>query len=472
MKLIYKCILFLFVLTLSASAQYQHENISLLGHWFNPNQVSEPNLGIKYNGCWGWVDTADNNKEYAIIGSSSGTNIVDVSNSTSPVLVDYVAGKREECIWREYKTYGNYLYAISDDQGPNSFQIIDLSYLPDSVHVIHDTTSIFERAHTLYVDGNHLYCASVTTGDFQHYSMAVYSLDNPEQPQLLRTLNQDDPLISAVHDMFVRNDTVYASCGYQGLYIYKFNPDTTFSLISSYTSYPGQGYNHSSFLTPNGKSLVFCDEVPRNLPIKVIDVTDLQNISLESSFQSNSGPTPHNPYIIGDHRVVVAYYQDGIQIYDIKNPAAPFRMGYFDTDTLDGAENNYNPDGTTYHGCWGAYVDLPSGILLASDMQNGLFVLDATLALGVKNKEQQTQVVSVFPNPSEGIINVEFDVNTTDVVVVEIFDIAGRKLFSQQVPVFAGANQKAFDISTLQTGVYLLKVVVNEIYFSQRIVKK
>ena len=472
MKLTHKCFLFLFAITLTANAQYQHENISLVGHWFNPNQVAEPFLGIKYQGVWGWVDTTDSNKEYAIIGSSSGTNIVDISNPSTPVMVDYVAGKNNLCIWREYKTYGNYLYAISDDAQPNSFQIIDLSYLPDSVHVIHDTTTIFERAHTLYVDGNHLYCASVTTGDFQHYSMAVYSLDDPAQPQLLRTLNQDDSLISSVHDMFVRNDTVYASCGYQGLFIYKFNPDTTFSLISSYTSYPDQGYNHSSFLTPDGKSLVFCDEVPRNLPIKVIDVSDLQNISLESSFRSTDGPTPHNPYIIGDHRVVIAYYQDGVQIYDIKNPAAPTRMGYFDTDTLDGPLNNYNPNGTAYHGCWGAYVDLPSGVLLASDMQNGLFVLDATLALDIKNNEQKTSAISVFPNPSESTINIDFKASAKNSSAVEIFDIAGRKLFSEQVQFFAGINKKTVDVSELNKGVYILKIINNEINFSQRIIKK
>lgn len=472
MKPTNKYLVFFLAITIRATAQYQHENISLVGHWYNPMQIAEPNLGIKYQGVWGWVDTTDNNKEYAIIGSSSGTNIVDVSTPTNPVLIDYVAGKRDQCIWREYKTCGHYLYAISDDPSPNSFQIIDLSYLPDSVHVIHDTTSIFERAHTLYVDGNRLYCASVTKGDFQHYSMAVYSLDNPAQPQLLRTLNQDDSLISAVHDMFVRNDTVYASCGYQGLFIYKFNADTTFSLISSYTSYPDQGYNHSSFLTPDGKSLVFCDEVPRNLPVKVIDVTDLQNISLESSFRSNDGPTPHNPYIIGSHRVVVAYYQDGIQIYDIKNPAAPFRMGYFDTDTLDGPQNNYNPDGTTYHGCWGAYVDLPSGLILASDMQNGLFVLDATLALNIKNKEKETPLISLFPNPAESIINVDFNANTADFIAIDIYDITGRKLSSKQVKVNVGSNTEQLLVSQLKAGVYIIKVVSNELYFSKRFTKK
>ncbi|MGB3947819.1 MAG: choice-of-anchor B family protein [Bacteroidia bacterium] len=472
MKRINLCLVFFFAIIINANAQYQHENISLVGHWYNPTQAAEPSLGIKYQGVWGWVDTTDNNKEYAIIGSSSGTNIIDISNPTNPVLVDYVAGKRDQCIWREYKTYGHYLYAISDDPSPNSFQIIDLSYLPDSVHVIHDTTSIFERAHTLYVDGNRLYCASVTKGNFQHYSMAVYSLDNPAQPQLLRTLNQDDSLISAVHDMFVRNDTVYASCGYQGLFIYKFNPDTTFSLISSYTSYPDQGYNHSSFLTPNGKSLVFCDEVPRNLPVKVIDVTDLQNISLESSFRSADGPTPHNPYIIGSHRVVIAYYQDGVQIYDIKNPSTPFRMGYFDTDTLDGPHNNYNPNGTPYHGCWGAYVDLPSGLILASDMQNGLFVLDATLALNIKNKEQENVLVSLFPNPAESIINVDFNISTTDLITIEIYDVTGRKLFAKQVKATVGSNTQQLLVSQLKAGVYIIKGGSNDFYFSKRFVKK
>ena len=461
------------VITIVVNAQYDQQNISLLGHWFNLSETGEPELGIKYQGVCGWVDTADGNKEYAIQGSSSGTSIIDVSIPGSPVLRDFIAGRRNLCKWREYKTYGKYLYAISDDIAPNSFQIIDLSYLPDSVHVVHDDTTIFERAHTLFVDGDKLYCGSVTRpSGAGYYSMAVFSLANPEFPVLLRALNQDDANIGFAHDIFVRNDTIYASCGYQGLFIYKLNADTTFSLINSLTSYPDQGYNHSSSLTPDGQNLIFCDEVPSNKAVKIINVGNMQNIFVESTVKSTEGATAHNPYIFGSNRAVIAYYQDGLQIYNITNPALPSRTGYFDTDTIDGPGNNYNSPNAHYHGCWGAYVDLPSGIILASDMQNGLFILDADIALGLKKEITTTNNILLFPNPTNNNIAIALQLKNSDDLLFEVFDIKGRKISGKTERIPSGNTTKTIVTEELAQGVYILKITGKEINFSQKVIKK
>jgi choice-of-anchor B domain-containing protein len=466
-------LIFLKATSLASFAQYDKQNISLVGHWNNPQEVAEPGYGIKYQSIWGWVDTA-HNAEYAIQGSSSGTYFIDLSIPSNPVVRDFVAGRRSLCIWREYKTYGHYLYAISDDQSPNSLQIIDMSYLPDSVHVVYDDTTLFERSHTLYIAGDKLYCGSVTRANGGgYYSMAVYSLANPELPALLRVLSQDDPNVGYAHDMFVRNDTVYASCGYQGLFIYKFNSNNTFSLINSLTSYPDQGYNHSSFLTPNGQTLVFCDEVPRNLSVKLIDVSDLQNISIESTFKSTEGATAHNPYIFGTNRAVIAYYMDGLQIYNIENPALPVRTGYFDTDTTDGINNNYNQPNTAYRGCWGAYVDLPSKLILASDMQNGLFVLNADIALGVSEKNNASKnKITIYPNPVINTVSVNLQLENADEIVFEVFDVMGKKISSQKQHVTSGSTTKKMDTEQLQSGVYLLKASSNLIQFSTKFIKQ
>lgn len=449
------------------NAQYSSQNISLVSHWFNPAQVAEPSYGIKYNSVWGWVDTNDN-KEYAILGSGSGTHFIDLSNPANPIERDFVAGRRNKCIWREYKTYQNYLYAVSDDATPNSFQIIDMSYLPDSVHVVHDGTSIFERAHTLYIDGDKLYGGSVTPTTGYH-SMAVYSLANPELPTLLRSLKQDYPVIDFAHDMFVRNDTVYASCGTQGLYIYTFNSNNTFSLINSLTSYPEQGYNHSSSLTPNGKTLIFCDEVPDDLGVKVLDVTDLQNMAILSTFKSTEGATAHNPYIYGANHVIIAYYQDGLQVFDISNPTAPAKTGFFDTDTLRGANNNYpNP---AYHGCWGAYIDLPSKMILASDMQNGLYVLDITDALSVSPIKNLTNSIDIYPNPTSADISITINLKYTDAISIEIVDVTGRKIISAKENMLAGSTTIAISTENLASGIYILKATGKEMNYSQKIVK-
>jgi hypothetical protein len=43
-------------------------------------------------------------------------------------------------------------------------------------------------------------------------------------------------------------------------------------------------------------------------------------------------------------------------------------------------EPTYN---APYEGAWAAYTDLPSGVLLVSDMQYGLFALDKSIAMDV-----------------------------------------------------------------------------------------
>ncbi|MBA3972038.1 MAG: choice-of-anchor B family protein [Bacteroidetes bacterium] len=474
MKKNYFFALFLFsILSFSATAQYSSQNISKLGHWFNPLQVAEPFYGIKYNSVWGWVDSADSNHEYAVLGAGEGTHIIDLADPTNPVQVDFVAGRRNQVIWREYKTYGKYLYAISDDSPPNSFQIIDMSYLPDSVHVVYDDNTLFEHAHTLYIDGDKMYCGSVSLlGGSGYHSLAVYSLANPELPVFLRSLSSDYPAVNYAHDMLVRNDTVYASCGYQGLFIYKYNTGAnTFTELNSLTSYPNQGYNHSSAITPDGKTLVFCDEVPENKPVHIIDISDISNISLESAFKSNEGATAHNPYMWGTNKVVIAYYQDGLQIFDISNPAAPVRTGYFDTDTLHGLNDGY-PTSFTYHGAWGAYIDLPSGLILTSDMQNGLYVFDASVALGVHENTVTTNSVSVFPNPASNFLSVSLKLKNAETLKFSIYDITGRKVFDKEESIGAGNTVKAFPVLQFSDGVYILKIEGTDIHYTEKIIKQ
>ncbi|MBK5283843.1 MAG: choice-of-anchor B family protein [Bacteroidia bacterium] len=449
----------IFFLIPSTNAQFPQMNISLLSQWNDPAVVPEPVYGIRYQGCWGWVDTT-NGREYAIIGASKpGTYIVEVTNPTAPVLRAYVPGigNANKSIWHEIKSYGKYVYIASDDGGPNTFQIVDMSYLPDSVHIVHNDSTLFKRSHTIYIDGDKLYCGAVTRPGSVFYSMAVYSLANPEMPLLLRTLNQDYPAINYAHDMFARNDTVYASCGGQGLYIYILNSNNTFTQLGNLPN-PSGNYNHSSFLTDDGQTLINCDEVPTGLPINVVDVSDLNNLGIASTITSPDSATPHNPYI-KNGKAVIAYYQDGVRIYDIDVPANPVLIGYFDTDTTNGA-GLPNP---AYSGCWGAYTDLPSGILLASDMQLGLFVLDAnSLLLAMDNISAREQnLFSVYPNPADKNIFLDYKSDNEFTAIVSVIDINGKTVISRNEKFKKGENHFSVDVSSLAKGIYALTLTGN-----------
>jgi len=460
MKNVGKIIVFALLLanySLSLLAQnYAKQNVVLLGHWHNDTILPEPTYGIRYQSVWGYENKVKGEK-YAIIGSTGGTYFIEITNPTNPVLRDYVPGRRAKCIWREYKSYGNYLYMVSDDGVPNSLQIADMSYLPDSVHIVHDADSIISRSHTIFIDNNKLYCGAPKSPVYGSASMAVYSLADPTHPVLLRRLNQDYPTPNYVHDMLVRNDTIYASSGYDGLFIYNFNSINTFSLLASLTSYTEQGYNHSSALTTDGKTLVFCDEMPAGKAVKVLDISDIPNLTMLTTFRSAPLVTPHNPYIIGNDKLFIAYYQDGLQVYNVANPLAPFRSGYFDTDTLNNASNGYPQ---AYHGCWGAYVDFGSGLILASDMQNGLYVLDASAAVtGINSKYSARIGVRISPNPVSDRAIVEFTGNN-EAYTFTVFDVMGNEV--KHMNVAAGYIRIELLRDNMPAGIYFYQLIDEE----------
>jgi choice-of-anchor B domain-containing protein len=469
MKLI-TALAFVCLLSLGAIAQnYSSQNISLVGHWVNATEPSEPVYGIRFQGIWGWHDDSTN-REYAIMGSSTGCYFIDVTNPAAPVQVGYLPGRQQDHIWHEVKTYKNYCYIVSDDGGSNAFQIVDLQYLPDSIHVIHDGTTYFERCHTIYVDGDKLYGGSVTlVGNSQYYSMAVYSLANPEQPQLLATLDQFYTTPATVHDMFIRNDTCYVSGGFDGLFIYKFDTlANTFTELARLTSYPEQGYNHSSFLTGNGNTLIFMDEVPDGRGVKAVDVSNLGNITVTSVFRSNQGNTPHNPYIIGNDVLIGANYTDGVQIFNITDPYNVVRIGYFDTDTLVNAPN-YTAN---YHGCWGAYTDLPSGLLIASDMQNGLYVLDIAQAILASTPEHQGSVaVAAYPNPFNDNFSVSIELPEAQNVRYSIVDVSGRDVMTGSSLQSAGTSLLEVKAGFLTPGAYHIIISGSTFRSSTQLIK-
>ncbi|MBI2966832.1 MAG: choice-of-anchor B family protein [Bacteroidetes bacterium] len=451
------------------SQPYNSQNITLFAKWDTSITIAEPTYGIRYNSVWGWVDPQDN-REYAIIGSTDGTYFIEVTDPSNPAVRDYVAGRRDSCIWREYKTYQNYCYMVSDDNSPNSMQIYDLSPLPDSVQIVHDADTIIKRAHTLFVDGDKMYFAIPKTISYGISVMAVYSLADPIAPALLRKLDDDFPGSDYVHDMFVRNDTVFASSSYSGLFVYKYNTGSNnFTLLGTLTSYFDQGYNHSSAWTPDGKTLIMTDEVPEGLSVKIADVSDLTDITVVANYYSHPGATPHNPFVIGNRWAVIAYYQDGLYILDISNPASTVMSGFFDTHPQNGDNNGY--PSPAYMGNWGAYVDLPSGTILASDMQNGLFVLNASDALvgGVEELEKMT--LEIFSNPSAKHFLLSLLLPTEQEIHYTLSDLKGKILFEKRQEFRKGNSIVRIPVHGCSAGIYFLKISGKDGIAVKKIVK-
>ncbi len=117
--------------------------------------------------------------------------------------------------------------------------------------------------------------------------MDIYDLTNPTNPILI--YSYDD--VGHVHDAYVKNDTAYLNCGYDGFKIVDFNNSNIANNnnhieLASLTSYPDAGYNHSGWLNDDGTVYVMMDE-NHGYDVKILDVSDFSNISVVSTFNSN-----------------------------------------------------------------------------------------------------------------------------------------------------------------------------------------
>ncbi len=344
------------------------ENMVLLGQW--DNNSLPVHSGIVYNDCWGY---AEGGREYALLGSAQKIHFFDITHPADIQEIASFAGGANS-IWRDMKTYGNYAYSVAD-QGAEGLMIFNLSNLPASVTKANQLTTWFNRSHNIFIDeaAGRLYVAGLSLPG--GYDLVVLDLTiNPASPGLIAFVNLPG---GYVHDVYVRDHIAYCSHGNNGLYIYDLstltNPASP-AALKSITDYPDKGYNHSSWLSSNGQYLVFADEVPTGLGLKIADVnSDPDEINVTDVFRSqllapaHTNSVPHNPFILGN-LVYVSYYEDGVQIFDISNPFDVVRAGYYDTYTDHTAYGNYD-------GAWGVYPFLPSGNIIGSDILNGLFVL-------------------------------------------------------------------------------------------------
>jgi choice-of-anchor B domain-containing protein len=393
-------LLILFMLPMFCLAQDGVE-ATLLGHWHDPSIPGSSFYDNRYNEVWGHYV---NGREIGIIGSTQGTHFIDVTDPSSVEEVAFVAGKFQgtSVVHRDYKTFGNYIYAVCDE-GPSSLQIFDVSDLPDTVYTVYDSDALFVRAHNCWVDtsSQKFYLFAAGGGALGFTGLAVYDISEPLNPVFINKFNSIGGFgFGHVHDGFVRNDTAYLNCGNDGFCVADFSNPASPTLLGTMTGYQGAGYNHAGWLSEDAQYYYLTDET-HGSPVKTVDVSDFADISVVDTYNAESvqSQIPHNPIVACDN-LYVSYYYDGLQVYDISDPENVTRALYYDTYDA--------PDGTSYKGAWGVYPFLPSGNILVSDMQTGLYVFEGVgdgcngLSVAVKNPAQND--FEIYPQPASDFL--------------------------------------------------------------------
>lgn len=442
-------LIFVLLMLLSIGYTQDYYGVTKLNQWDGDNVIAN-NSGDKYSDVWG---CKINNKDYAIIGSTLGTHIIDVTNVNQINELFFIQGKvsGNNVSHRDYKTHKGYLYAVCDE-GESSLQIINLNNLPNSVEVVYDSDSLFSIAHNLFIDTitQKMYVCGGTN------KFSVYSLSNPEKPTLLTVCYLDFSWWSmaiapsrqgAVHDVYVKNDTAFCHT-YDGMYIIDFTNYLQPVILASYTSYPDKGLNHSGWLK-EGTNFYFTTDETQGKKIKILDVTNPQDIDFIDTIGSdvNSESIAHNSIVMGDY-LYVSYYHDGLRIFNIKDPHNAYQVGFYETST----NREYN----RYKGAWGVYPFLGEDKILVSDMQNGLFVIDASKI----EQQSKAEEIKVYPNPFKDQITLSNLPKKYNKFKVELMNLKGEKIYSTEVKNnFMG--RAILNTSKITKGVYVLKISNN-----------
>ncbi|MBX2820917.1 MAG: choice-of-anchor B family protein [Rhodothermaceae bacterium] len=328
------------------------------------------------NDIWGWTDPGSG-REFALVGLSTGTAFVEVTNPTQPIYLGSLATHTSSSTWRDLKVHDGYVYIVSEARN-HGMQVFDLSQLL-TVQSPPETFSAtahydgFGSAHNIAINeksGVAYAVGSSTCSGGLHF----ISLENPASPKNLGCFSQDGYTHDAQCVIYEGPDE-----DYQGREICVNSNEDTITIVDvteksapiqiARESYPNASYVHQGWFTEDQQYFYQGDELDEaqtNTRTLIWDLTDLDDPFLAKEYFGPTRAVDHNLYILDD----LAYetnYTAGLRILNISDPLNPVEVGYFDSFP---ANNN-----ASFNGAWSNYPFFKSGNVIVSNIEDGLFIV-------------------------------------------------------------------------------------------------
>jgi choice-of-anchor B domain-containing protein len=390
-KLVIRKIIFLISLFISTSLLSQ-QNIELLGNLPYANGLSD---------IWAYVDSSGT--EYALVavkgspgGNNGGLSVVSIADPSDPVEVFFAAGTSST--WRDIKTYNGYAYVTTE--AADGLMIVDLNGLPDtsSLTVNFYFDPLWITAHNLYIDENGImYVFGAGNDSLGVDGVLFYDLnEDPLIPQFIGDYN-----VSYVHDGMARGDTLYTANVYAGTFSIVDVSDPTNPIYLGGAETPAS-FTHNIWVSDDGNYVFTTDEVSDAF-IASYDISNLDDIEEQDRIQFDPGSMTivHNVHFLNEY-LITSYYMAGVTIHDVSDPSNMVQTGHYDTNPLSGSG---------FNGAWGVTPFLPSGLILVSDISQGLFVLEAnyTRASRLEGKIRDGNNNNPIFNARVEILNSEYN---------------------------------------------------------------
>ncbi len=345
-----------------APAQVVLHNMDLKAHFDDYPPAFSGDFA--YSACWAYVH--GDGREYAVIGTRNGTAFYNVTDPAATTFVGFIPGPNS--IWREMKSYREWVYIVTEGTGTGEgVQIVRMAD-PEHPVLAATYTGAFTHAHTVSVDTARaiLICNGTRDGSGLNVGMRVLSIASPEAPSPVSWypgVGTSVPSANYIHDCVPVGNRLYASSIYSSLQrVFDFTDPAAITEIKAWT-YPSAFYTHSAWPDETGHWLYVCDE-QNGQTLRVFDISNLAAPILVNALTSNPAAIVHNPRVKGNE-LYLANYTEGVRVLDISDPAHPAEFAY--ADSWPGASGGFS-------GVWESCPYFPSGTVIASDIQSGLYV--------------------------------------------------------------------------------------------------
>jgi hypothetical protein len=202
----------------------------------------------------------------------------------------------------------------------------------------------------------------------------VYDLSDPASPVLLERValpeSKSIPGLPGVHDLYAEEDRLYLNAEGDGLIVM----DRQEQAWTESGRLPTTVYSHASWVGDvDGRPIAITGDEGYDAHMVVVDVDPAseQFMTELSAYRTRPEVSIHNIMLLGS-RAYIAYYQDGVRIVDLSDPADPQLVAYYNTWDLEtGASGGFA-------GAIGIDVDVEAGLIYVADMERGLLILRET----------------------------------------------------------------------------------------------
>lgn len=322
--------------------------------------------------------------DYAYVGSDKGgggVSIFNISNPASPQFVTKYPGDEME----DVIVIGNIGYFSSDTTVATGtgVDIVDLTNPAAPVRLSRISSAVggHSKVHTIAVDNGLLYTCDNDNKDASEV-VKVWNVSNPAAPTFVMDidLNMDSDISS--HEVIAQNGRLYVASknndttvgdGWTHIYDVAQIQSTGPVLLKAFET---GNRTHTSHPSPDGQYLVAAQE-RSNGDVRIYDISMIDQPNdpdtptliktMNRTTEGIDAHSPHHPMMHGD-LMFMAWYEAGLQIYNMIDPANPVRVAAFDT---------YRGTSTNYNGLWGVYETQGLDRIVMSDRTRGLMIVNA-----------------------------------------------------------------------------------------------